>query len=281
MNKKFYFVLSVRYPYPIEEELISAVNSGKPMGVWEVDPFTLNAYFPEMNGPFERKLAKRFPGIVLEWRKEESRDWVKEYEESLNPIMVGKRFLITPFSDIDKVRDVKAGGRTAIKLVPGEAFGTGEHYTTSSSIAMMERIGKFPSSVIDVGTGTGVLAIAAKHLGARKVFACDIDPVACRVAAETIAMNRMRIPIFASGPEAVRGKFGLVIANILAQTLIELSQELTRLNKRAGHLILSGISVDMGLKIKEIYTSLGYRLLEASSDGEWWTMLFARVSKGK
>ena len=274
-------MLSVMSPVPVNEELLSAVNSAKPMGVWEIDPFTLNAYFPEMNSSIERDLAKRFPGTALEWRKEESRDWVKEYEESLSPIKVGKRFVITPFSDIENIRDVRVGGRTAIKLVPGEAFGTGEHYTTSSSMAMMEAIKKFPSSVIDVGTGTGVLAIAARHLGARKAFACDIDPVACRVAAETIAMNRMKIPVFAAGPEAVSGKFGLVIANILAQTLIELSAELARLNKKGGHLLLSGISVDMGLKIKEIYTSLGYKLLEADSDGEWWTMLFARVSKGK
>ncbi len=274
-------MLSVRSPIPVPEEMISLINSGGPLGLWETDPFAVNAYFSARNARLERQLEKLFPGTAFEWRKEESRDWVKEYEESLNPIKVGKRFVITPFSDIDNVRDLRIGSRTAIKLVPGEAFGTGEHYTTSSSIAMMEKIGKFPSSVIDVGTGTGVLAIAARHLGAKRVFACDIDPVACRVARETIEMNRMKIPVFASGPEAVSGKFGLVIANILAQTLIDLSRELTRLNRQNGYLILSGISVEMGMNIKAIYSSLGYRLLEASSDGEWWTMLFARVSRGK
>jgi len=280
-NRKYYFVLSIRSPFPASEELLSIVNSGEPLGLWEVDPFTVNAYFYKRNFSLDDDLRKRFPGLTLSWKKEESRDWVKEYEENLNPIKVGKRFLITPFSDADRVKDVDAGGRIPIKLVPGEAFGTGEHFTTSSTIAIMESIERFPSEVLDVGTGTGVLAIAAKHLGADKVYACDIDPIACRVARETIEMNGMNIPVFVSGPEGVSGKFGLVVANILAQTLIELSPHLDILVKNDGLLALSGITVEMGAKVKEVFSALGYKLTEALSDGEWWTLLFVKISKGK
>lgn len=272
-------MLSVVSPSPVTDELVSLINSSMPLGLWEVNPFTLNVYFGARNARLEKELAKKYPALSLSWKREESRDWVKEYEESLDPIDVGSKFVITPFSDAENVREVEAFGRTSIKLVPGEAFGTGEHFTTASSIAMMEKVRKFPSSVLDVGTGTGVLAIAAKHLGAKKIFACDIDPVACRVAKETIEMNGLRIPVFASGPEAVSGKFGLVVANILAQTLIELSPHLRRLTRHDGRIVLSGITVEMGMKVKEVFSSLDFRLVEAMSDGEWWTMLFASISK--
>lgn len=279
MNRKYYYVLSVTSPSPVTEEIISLINSRKPLGLWEVDPFTLNVYFGARSAALESELGKKFPSLALSWKREESRDWVKEYEESLDPIDVGKKFVITPFSDACRVKDTEGRGRVAIKLVPGEAFGTGEHFTTASSIAMMEKIGKFPCSVLDVGTGTGVLAIAAKHLGAKRIFACDIDPVACRVAKETIEMNGLRIPVFASGPEAVSGRFGLVVANILAQTLIELSPHLRRLTRQDGRIVLSGITVEMGLKVKEVFSGLDFSLTEAMSDGEWWTMLFASISK--
>lgn len=281
MNRRSFFVLSIQSPSPVADEMVSTINAKEPLGLWEADPFTLHVYFGQKCRSLEEEIRKKFPGVSLSWKKEESRDWVREYEESLNPIMVGRRFVIAPFMDADLVREIETGERTAIKLVPGEAFGTGEHFTTASSIAMMETIKRYPNSVLDVGTGTGVLAIAAKHLGAKRIFACDIDPAACRVAKETMEMNGMKIPVFVSGPEAVRGKFGLVVANILAQTLIELSPHLRRLVRGDGYLVLSGITVEMGMKVKAVFAALGFRLVEAASDGEWWTLLFASVSSGE
>jgi ribosomal protein L11 methyltransferase len=279
MNKKIFFVLSIHSPSPVSDEMISFLNSRNPSGLWEVDPFNINAYFTKKDAALVEEFRKKFPGAGLAWKSEESRDWVKEYEESLNPIKVGKRFVITPFSSLKKVKDRDTGNRTAIKLVPGEAFGTGEHFTTASSIEIMESIKKFPASALDVGTGTGVLAIAAKHLGAKHIYACDIDPVACKVAKETIKLNKFRIPVCVSGPETIKGEFGLVVANILAETIIELSPHLCRLTGKNGLLVLSGITIEMGTRVKETFTGLDYKLLEAISDGEWWTFLFAKICR--
>ena len=226
-------------------------------------------------------MNKLFSFVNFSWHFEEAKDWVKEYEKNLRPIPIGEKFVIVPFSDMAKVRELQFDKRTSINLIPGEAFGTGEHFTTASSIEIMESIKKFPRSVLDVGTGTGVLAIAAKHLGAKTVFACDIDPVACKVAKETIALNKMKIPVCSSGPEIFERTFDLVAANILAETIIELSPHFCRLTKGGGYLVLSGITIEMGSKVKEVFASLGFNLLQAMSDGEWWTFLLAKIKKAK
>jgi ribosomal protein L11 methyltransferase len=281
MNKRSFFIFSVHSPLPVSEEIISFLNSKNPSGLWEVDPFHVNAYFSKKEKMLLDEFRNLFPGAGFAWKSEEGRDWVKEYEESLSPINVGRKFVITPFSSLRKVKYYNSGRRFAIKLVPGEAFGTGEHFTTASSIEIMETIREFPVSVLDVGTGTGVLAIAAKYLGAKTIYACDIDPIACKVAKETIKLNKLNIPVCASGPEAIKGNFDLVVANILAETLIDLSPHLCRLAGKNGLLALSGITIGMGLKVKEAFTALDYKLLEAISDGEWWTLLFTKNSKSK
>jgi ribosomal protein L11 methyltransferase len=281
MNKKMFHCLSIESARPVSEEILSVLNLCNPMGLWEVDPFHIKVYFIKKDKNLLARLRKKFPCVNLSWETEEGRDWVKEYEEKLRPIEVGETFVIAPFSSLEKVKDLKLKGRRTIKLVPGEAFGTGEHFTTSSSIEIMESIEKFPASVLDVGTGTGVLAIAAKMLGAKTICACDIDPVACKVAEETIRLNKMKIPICASGPEIFTGSFDLVVANILAETIMDLSPHFCRLTKKNGHLVLSGIAIEYGVKIKDVFSALNFKLVEALSDGEWWTFLFAKVSKHK
>lgn len=279
MNNKSIYCLLLKSSKPISEELISAINSKNTLGIWELNPFTARCYFSVPDEKFFRKLKKSFPLVTFSGYFEETKDWVTEYERNLRPIKIGRRFIIAPFSELEKVREFSSGKRFPIKLVPGEAFGTGEHFTTSSSIEIMELIKDFPKSVLDVGTGTGILAIAAKRLGAKKIFACDIDPVACKVAKETISLNKMKIQLCVSGPEIFKGTFDLVMANILAETIMDLSPYLNRLTKINGRIILSGIAIEIGIRIKELFTALGFRLDEAMSDGEWWTLLFTKIKK--
>jgi ribosomal protein L11 methyltransferase len=172
-----------------------------------------------------RQLDARFPGAVR--RKEEDRDWVQSARDLLQPMEVGQKFFLVPaWRD-----DPAPAGRFRIEVNPGMAFGTGVHETTQLAIEALERRVEPGSTVLDVGTGSGILAEAARLLGAGRIFACDTDPVAIQIAGCG----------FVGSVDAVRSRAAnLVIANISPEAILGLAADLLRVLRPGGVLLASG-----------------------------------------
>ena len=161
----------------------------------------------------------------------------------------------------------------ALRLVDAAAFGTGLHPTTVLCLEALQeevRIGP-PDAVLDVGTGSGVLALAALMLGVPRALAIDIDDEALRVASENARINGMdeRVQLTRGGPDAVTGTWPMVLANVLAAPLIETAPALVRRVGHQGHLVLSGIPSSVERDVDQAYCRLGMRRLGVTSRAGW------------
>jgi ribosomal protein L11 methyltransferase len=164
-------------------------------------------------------------------------------------------------------------GDVRIHLIDSPAFGTGLHPTTALMLDALRdaiEIGK-PDAILDVGTGSGVLALAALALGVPRARGIDIDEASLSVAAENARLNGLadRLELSCGGPEVATGTWPLVVANILAAPLVEMAPALVRRVGRRGRLILSGIPESTELEVERAYRHLGMRRLHAASRGGW------------
>jgi ribosomal protein L11 methyltransferase len=161
----------------------------------------------------------------------------------------------------------------ALKLIDAAAFGTGLHPTTALCLEALEDIVPFarPDAVLDVGTGSGVLALAALTLGVPRALAIDIDDDALRVAAENARINGLgeRLQLARGGPETVTGMWPLVLANVLAAPLIEMAPALVRRIGHQGRLVLSGIPASVEQEVDQAYRHLGMRRVQVKSRAGW------------
>jgi ribosomal protein L11 methyltransferase len=149
----------------------------------------------------------------------------------------------------------------AVRLVDTAAFGTGLHPTTALCIEALEEAleSTVPDSVLDVGTGSGVLALSALTLGVERAVGIDVDDEALRVAAVNAHLNGLaaRLRLQAGGPETITGTWPLVLANVLAAPLIEMAPALVRRVGRRGRLVLSGIAAGVAPDVENAYVRLG------------------------
>ena len=224
-------------------------------------------------------LVMRRIGWSLRWGPYEGGDWRELWKRWARAVAVGGVFIIRP----TWVRK-KAAGRIVIEIDPGMAFGTGSHETTKLCLRALSALyGKGRRSlkgrsVLDVGTGTGVLAIGASKLGAAKVVAIDTDPVALKVARKNVKLNGGGVTVSSKLLEGVSGVFSVVIANIISGELMRLSEELTRRVAPGGRLVLSGILVGEGPGIVEVFTATGeLRSVKTLREGEWAAPVFEKV----
>jgi ribosomal protein L11 methyltransferase len=165
--------------------------------------------------------------------------WATRWQSRFKPLAVGRRLLIVPPWSAAERR-----GRMRLVINPAQAFGTGHHGSTAGALVMLERLcGRLKfRDALDVGCGSGILAIAMRMFGIARVIGVDSDRVAIGNARENLALNDVRSIRFSSAPVGRIGRrFDLVVANILSATLIELAPILTRLMKPGARLILGGI----------------------------------------
>lgn len=171
---------------------------------------------------------------------------------------------------------VHLGART-IALIDSPAFGTGLHPTTVLCLAFLEDIAAAdpPASVLDVGTGSGVLAIAALALGVARATAIDIDVAALDAAGENARRNGVdeRLELRQGGPDEVAGTWPLVLANVLAAPLIEMAPQLVRRVAHHGRLVLSGIPAAVAPDVTRAYRRVGMTQVATRSRGAWVAQL--------
>ena len=206
-------------------------------------------------------------------------DWNKAWKERFKPLPITAHLVIKPTWESYQ----PGPGEKVIEMDPGMAFGTGHHASTKLALEFTEALfhdtKKPPKTVLDVGTGTGILAMAAALFGAQEVLATDNDPEAVVVATENILRNGLASTITANGValEEISMQFDLVIANIIHDTLIELAASLATHLAPNGRLIMAGILAGPQTdNIRATYNALGLKHLETRSEGEWSALLFAR-----
>ena len=161
----------------------------------------------------------------------------------------------------------------SIRLIDAPAFGTGLHPTTALCIEVLGELveGSPPDAVLDVGTGSGVLALAALTLGVPRALGIDIDEEALRTATENARLNGLaeRLEVMHGGPEIVTGRWSLVLANVLAAPLIEMAPSLVQRIGHHGRLVLSGIPASVEPDVEKAYRRLGMNRLDTKSRGGW------------
>jgi ribosomal protein L11 methyltransferase len=204
-------------------------------------------------------------------------DWMQKWKEGFEAVEIGGRLIIAPSW---KVPD-EANGRVVIQIDPGMAFGTGTHETTRLCLEAIERCW-LGGRLLDVGTGTGILAIAAAALvpGSR-VVAIDIDPQAVEVARENAAINGVSdsIELFESQPRELAGReFDVVVANLTAEVIIDLLDDLAACIATEGLMILSGILGELAGDVERSLVASGLEVIERREAGEW-SALVARRSQ--
>lgn len=169
----------------------------------------------------------------------------------------------------------------SLRLADSEAFGTGHHPTTALCLEVLAEIiaEDHPSSVLDVGTGSGILALAALLLGVDKATGIDIEPAALEAAAANARLNHLgrRLRLILGGPEAVEGAWPLVVANVLTAPLIEMAPMLVRRLGHRGRLILSGISTTLEAEVRQAYRHVGVNCT-ASQTRDGWIVLLGQAS---
>lgn len=219
--------------------------------------------------------------LGLEWEIQEDHDWARRWREGLRPRRVGERIVVTPtwLEPETRPRDV------VLRIDPEMAFGTGEHATTRGALRLLERAGPRGSRVLDVGTGSGILAIAAAKLGAASVAAVDSDGDAIATARSNVDRNGAGAVVslaeglvddaFLAGRGA--GAFDLIVANILSGVLVPLLPGFRRAVPAGGRLILAGVLEDEQPGVRRGAEAAGFILDREDEEQEWWSTLWRAV----
>jgi ribosomal protein L11 methyltransferase len=199
-------------------------------------------------------------------------DWEGVYRAHHRPMAIGRRLLIAPPWDVPD-----APGREVLVIEPGMAFGTGQHATTRTCLEAIETLvtdGGI-ASALDVGTGSGVLAAALSRLGVARVVALDVDAAVLPTARDNLMRNgAARVALFAGTAGGVRGAFDLVVANILADTLVTEAAALVARVAPRGHLVLSGLLAEQVDRVLGAFD--GWRLADTRADDPWRTLHLVR-----
>jgi len=267
----------------LKDALIPILMKEGCLGVIELDR-EIKAFFPEAADSASITNALTLLNILLEKSGQPNaltfsqtripeQDWNATWKKGFTPLDVGSRFTILPPWEEPRP------GRINLVIDPGMAFGTGHHETTRSCLVLLEQYsGNVDlNRMLDVGTGTGILAIAAKAMGYRDVVAVDTDILAVEAARGNSALNK--IPAFdirEGGIESAAGTYDIITANILANVLVRLAPALAgRLHER-GYAILSGILAGQEDEVVQALSDAGLKLVQRYPDGKWMSLVVRR-----
>lgn len=273
------------------------INNLRNSGTWELcdipeqentEIVTVSAYYAD-----DEKLQDRLKQIESElaaveerigsfrfgnirFRSLSEKDWANEWKQYFHVTHVGESLVIKPSWEEYTPKE----GEHVIKIDPGMAFGTGTHHTTNMCMARLEKVLPANAEVFDVGTGSGILAIAAALLGAKSVKAVDIDAVAVRVARENIADNGLEDKIEVKEGDLLRGTEGqadVIIANIIADIIIMLLKDIPGKLQDDGIFLASGIISDRRADVEAAAAEVGMKVDHVDEKGGWVVMQMSKV----
>lgn len=240
------------------------------------------------------------PPILRAWFSEDERESVEALRTAVAEALPGAVTTLTPVADaawgdawrehfrtqrIGEIAIVPSWERAAfreparaiVEIDPGQAFGTGLHPTTRGCLLHLQEMDLVDRTLTDVGTGSGILALAAAMLGARRVYACDVDPVAVRAASENARRNDLsgRVRVERSTPDLVGVPTAqVVVANLTADIILGLAPALRALVEPGGVLLLAGIVGERESDVVQALATLGLRNPQRRADGEWRSLRY-------
>jgi ribosomal protein L11 methyltransferase len=273
-------------PFAYEEgvvlEQLGDENSSNPLAL--IEDIAVKIYIssdtdsPNLRRKIEEGLfylGRLYPIPAPTYRKLDEQDWAYSWRENYRPFRVGRRLWVYP-SWIER----NSGQLEDIVLVldPGMAFGTGTHPSTQMCLEILEELVKNNCIMLDVGSGSGILAIASAKLGASRVTALDIDGLAARATLENAKRNKVadRVHIFQGNlPALIRQNYDLVAVNILAPVIVDLlgQQDLLCYVADAGRLVLSGVIETQFDEVKSAVETAGGEVEQTLASGDWRTLV--------
>jgi ribosomal protein L11 methyltransferase len=304
MNKKKYYEIKIRCAKSVSETISSFLIENGALGTVEENVLVdethkktaasqISAYFRTdkefmavragLKSLLEN-LKKNFPGfkeykILQKWLEE--KNWREGYKKYFKPVKVSKRIVVMP----DYEKYTPAAAEKVITINPQMAFGIGNHPTTKMCIEYIDEIladssDPAPLTMLDAGTGSGILAIAAALLGVRNIYGFDTDTVAVETAKENITKNGVaeHIRLGCHGIQKIKKKYDIVAANILAEVLISMKKHLVRVTKPGGDMILSGILREQKDEVVKAFTDThpkgSMTLVGTKKEKDWTTLRF-------
>lgn len=275
------FILEISYESSLDDTVQARLYMTASLGSSSVEgpagTTTTSAYF---DSPAAREeAAAAFDGLDVELRTvdRDRVNWLERYQQSLHAIEIGERFLVAP----DAALFPPDSGRLRIIVPQEQAFGTGSHETTALCIALLETMEVRGRRGLDIGSGSGILALAMHLLGARKVIAFDNDPDAYAALRDNRIRNEVpdeAIPIFIGGTEALRGgTFDVLTMNIIPEVIIPLLGSVLLRMAAGALLIVSGVLGERRDDVVSAASDHGLQLTSERRRGEWWAGVFQRA----
>ncbi|MEZ3421282.1 MAG: 50S ribosomal protein L11 methyltransferase [Eubacterium sp.] len=198
-----------------------------------------------------------------------AQDWVNNWKQYFHAMPIGEKLLIRPVWE----QEYDAGGRTVLHIEPGLAFGTGSHPTTKLCLETLEKYINQNSNVLDIGCGSGILSIAALLLGAKSAFGVDIDKLAVKTALANAEENGFKPPVFnavhGNLSDKVNGRYNIIVANIVADIIIQFNKEVSRFLEDGGIYITGGIINARKDEVIASFAENGFEILENYEEKDW------------
>lgn len=255
----------------IDESILKADKSKGSCSIFVPEEKNVSEYISYIN--------ERLPLLGIPYETEiintADEEWSTAWKKYYKPTPIGERIVIVPSWEHYDKKD----GEIIIDMDPGMAFGTGTHETTRLCASLLEKYIKQGDKMLDIGSGSGILAICGAKLGASSCFACDIDPVAVRTEKENCERNGCD-NITCAVSDLLAGvsdeKYDIVTANIVADIIIRLSSDVGRYMKNGAHIVVSGIISEREPEVDRAMLESGFTKVEALYDGGWCAEVFRK-----
>lgn len=266
--------LNAMYGELIDEELLKKDRSRAAVSLFV--PETKN--YHEYEAFIRERLTALGIGFELEYLGVDEEDWANAWKQYYHPIKAGERLVIVPaWEDYEAADD-----EVIVKMDPGMAFGTGTHETTRLCARLIEMYMPKGGRVLDIGTGSGILAIAAAKLGAGEIYACDIDPTAVKVARENAEMNGVEGITFETadllaGDEVGSGLYDFAAANIVADIIVRLADNVRHCLRVGGIIAVSGIINTQADRVIAAFDKNGFIMCDCLTENDWKAFAFKRL----
>ena len=203
-------------------------------------------------------------------------DWENSWKQYYHPIEIGARLAVAPTWE-----DYQGHGRTVLRMDPGMAFGTGTHETTALCLSVLEQRVQGGERVLDIGTGSGILAVAALLLGAQSALGVDIDPMAVRTATENARRNGVeeRLTVFVGDlAKGASGTYDIITANIVADAILRLAPAVPPLLASGGLFVASGIIDERAEEVAQGLAQAGLAVHKTLTDRGWVALVAGRAT---